>query len=97
MSVVIGYTFADEGLLEEALESAGSGVRVVGETKRVCEAGNRELAVVGEGVMELVLRDQCYLFRIPEGEFFFFLFLFVSFCLFRLVMFDWELMIGLTS
>jgi hypothetical protein len=67
-ATVLGYTFRDEDLLEEALESVGSGVLVVGASRRVCEAGNRELGVVGEAVMGLVLRDQCYLFRIPQGE-----------------------------
>jgi hypothetical protein len=67
-ATVLGYTFRDEDLLEEALESVGSGVLVVGASRRVCEAGNRELGVVGEAVMGLVLRDQCYLFRIPQGD-----------------------------
>ena len=68
-AAILCYEFRDEDLLEEALESGGSGVRVVGRSKRVCERGNRELETVGEAVMGLVLRDQCYLLRIPGGEF----------------------------
>jgi hypothetical protein len=68
MAAVLQYAFQDADLLEEALESAGSGVVVVGRARRECLRGNLEMGAVGEGVVRLVLREQCYLFRIPEGE-----------------------------
>ena len=55
-------------LLEEALESPGSGVNCVGKSHRHFSDGNRGLANVGEMVMKLVLTDQCYLFKVPDGK-----------------------------
>jgi hypothetical protein len=69
MARVVGYVFRSEDLPEEALESVGSGVEVVGQTGRLCERGNGDLGEVGEAVMGLVLQDQCYVLMIPEGEF----------------------------
>jgi hypothetical protein len=46
-AAVLDYKFHDEDLMEEELESAGSGVRVLGRSKRVCEMGNRELMGMG--------------------------------------------------
>lgn len=68
MAAIIQYQFRNPDLLEEALESQNSGVVVVGKSHRLCLDGNRHLAFVGEAVMKLVLKDQCYLFLIPEGE-----------------------------
>lgn len=39
----------------------------VGTSHRHFNDGNRGLANVGAAVMKLVLRDQCYLFKIPDG------------------------------
>jgi hypothetical protein len=59
MIPLLGYKFQDADLLEEALESIRSEVLVVGKLKRMRETGNRELGIVGEEVMRLVLRDRC--------------------------------------
>ena len=67
METVIQYNFQNPDLLEEALESPGSGVVVVGKHNRVCEEGNKGLAIVGESVMKMVLKDQCYLFKVHES------------------------------
>jgi hypothetical protein len=56
-------------LLEEALESYGSGVIVVGKSKRVCEGGNSELARVGESLVCCVLRADGYMYRMTDDEF----------------------------
>lgn len=64
---IIGYRFNDPDVLEEALESPGSGVTCVGERHRYFTDGNLGLAAVGWAVMELDLRDQCYLYKIPPG------------------------------
>lgn len=58
----------DVDLLEEALESPGSGVTCVGKSHRHFLDGNAGLARVGEATMRLALRDQCYLFKIPKGK-----------------------------
>ena len=67
MQDILEYYFKDVDLLEEALESEGSGVTVVGQSGREFSEGNRELAKVGKTVMKLVLRDQCYLFRVHKS------------------------------
>jgi len=64
----LDYKFLNPALLEEALESPGSGVVVVGDSNRRCPEGNTGLARVGLSVMKLVLRDQCYLFNILESK-----------------------------
>src|SRR5688572_2201479 len=46
------YRFSNPDLLEEALETPGSGVVSVGATCRMCADGNFALARVGEGVCE---------------------------------------------
>ena len=66
---ILGYQFRDVDLLEEALESPGSGVTCVGTSHRHFLDGNTGLANVGGTVMKLVLREQCYLFQIPQGMF----------------------------
>lgn len=63
----IRYVFKNPDLLEEALESPGSGVTCVGKSHRHFEDGNRGLAKVGQSAMKLLLRDQYYLFQLPEG------------------------------
>lgn len=68
-AAILGYTFRDEDLLEEALESYGSGVIVVGKSKRVCESGNSELARLGESLVCCVLRADGYMYRMTDGEF----------------------------
>lgn len=65
---IIGYTFQNPDLLEEALETPGSGISCVGASCRNFYDGNGDLAKVGARVMELVVRDQCYIFKVPEGE-----------------------------
>ena len=65
---IIGYNFRNVDLLEEALESVGSGVVTVGKSHRNCSDGNIDLAVVGDATMTLILRDQCYLFKISKSE-----------------------------
>jgi hypothetical protein len=65
---IVTKTGIEEGfLLEEALESQGSGKVVVGKSHRLCLDGNTGLGLVGEAVMKLVLKDQCYLFNTPKG------------------------------
>ena len=68
VQAILGHVFRNVDLLEEALESPGSGVTVVGKTQRHFLDGNRGLAKVGEAVMTLVLRDQCYLFYMTESK-----------------------------
>ncbi|RDL32944.1 uncharacterized protein BP5553_08383 [Venustampulla echinocandica] len=68
IQTIIQYTFKNPDLLEEALESPNSGVTCVGQSHRHFEDGNRGLAKVGQSAMKLLLRDQCYLFQIPEGD-----------------------------
>ena len=68
IQVILQYEFTNPDLLEEALESPGSGVNCVGKSHRHFSDGNRGLANVGEMLMKLVLTDQCYLFKIPEGK-----------------------------
>jgi hypothetical protein len=67
MGAIIQYKFKNPDLLEEALESQGSGKVVVGKSHRLCLDGNTGLGLVGEAVMKLVLKDQCYLFNTPKG------------------------------
>jgi hypothetical protein len=67
---IIAYKFRDVDLLGEALESEGSGMATVGKNQRHFLDGNKGLAKVGEVAMTLVLRDQCYLFRVHEGKHF---------------------------
>jgi len=68
MQIILQYQFTNTDLLEEALESPGSGVSCVGDSHRHFTDGNRGLANAGEAVMKLVLKDQAYLFKIPEGK-----------------------------
>lgn len=68
IQVILQYEFTNPDLLEEALESPGSGVNCVGKSHRHFSDGNRGLANVGEMVMKLVLTDQCYLFKVPDGN-----------------------------
>jgi hypothetical protein len=65
---IIGYQFQDGDLLEEALESEGSGVTCVGKSHRHFANGNASLASVGATVMKLALREQCYFFQIRQGK-----------------------------
>ena len=69
---LIGYHFVQPwglAVLEEALESPGSGVMTVGGVQylRRTQEGNKSFAKVGEAVMLLVLQDQCYGFSCSEG------------------------------
>ena len=66
---ILRYTFQNGDLLEEALESPGSGMTCVGKTYRRCEEGNKQLAKVGKKVLKLVILDQCYTFRISKSAF----------------------------
>ncbi|KAL5314549.1 hypothetical protein ACEPPN_017189 [Leptodophora sp. 'Broadleaf-Isolate-01'] len=65
---ILRYTFSNGDLLEEALESPGSGITCVGKTYRRCEEGNKHLAKVGKKVLKLVILDQCYTFRITNEK-----------------------------
>jgi hypothetical protein len=67
VATIIGYQFRDMNLLEEALESPDSG-DVCGEDPQTFSRWNAGLAKVGDEVMRLVLREQCCLFKIPEGK-----------------------------
>jgi len=62
------YTFRNPSLLEEALESRGSGVTVVGNKSRAIPDGNLGLASVGKRSLELLLANQAYTFRLTKGE-----------------------------
>lgn len=68
IQAILQYEFTNPDLLEEALESPGSGINCVGKSHRHFSDGNRGLANVGEMVMKLVLTDQYYLFKIPDGK-----------------------------
>ncbi|KAG4433972.1 hypothetical protein IFR05_010552 [Cadophora sp. M221] len=68
IETILRYTFANGDLLEEALESPGSGITCVGKTYRRCEEGNKHLAKVGKKVLKLVILDQCYTFRISKQK-----------------------------
>ncbi len=70
IQVILQHEFKNPDLLEEALESPDSGVSCVGKSHRHFADGNRGLANIGDLVMNLVLKDQCYLFAIPDGKFF---------------------------
>lgn len=60
---ILQYRFRNPDLLEEALESSGSGFVCVGGSNRVCVDGNKGLCRVGESVMRVVGEDGCYLFK----------------------------------
>lgn len=66
----LGYEFEDANLLEEALESEGSGVGSVGqgEKMRTFARGNVGLARVGGMVVRFVQEDVAYRARISEGK-----------------------------
>ena len=68
LECVLSYKFKDPDLLEEALESPGSGVTCTNNGRRRFLDGNRSMANVGDAVMRLVLKDQLYLYHVPEGE-----------------------------
>ncbi|KAL3422214.1 RNase [Phlyctema vagabunda] len=67
---VLSYEFRTPELLEEALESPGSGITSVGEGERYRHFldGNEDLAGVGGAVIKMVLMDSCYLSQISKGE-----------------------------
>ena len=66
---VLNYTFRNPSLLEEALESPGSGVTVVGSESRAIPDGNLGLASVGKKLLELILADQAYTLRLTKSMF----------------------------
>ncbi|RFU28204.1 hypothetical protein B7463_g8137, partial [Scytalidium lignicola] len=68
IETIIQYHFRDPDLLEEALESPGSGITCVGSSHRHLDDGNRGFSIVGEAAMKLVLKDQCYLFQVSNGD-----------------------------
>jgi hypothetical protein len=65
---IIKYEFRDPDILEEALESPGSGISCVGNSHRVIRNGNTWLAAVGSRVIELVLIDQYYDADVDYGK-----------------------------
>ena len=67
----LGYDFEDPNLLEEALESKGSGVGNVGQgdKMRTFERGNQGLSRVGDMVNRLVQADLAYRARKSEGSY----------------------------
>lgn len=54
---VVGYDFKDRNLLSEAITAAGS---IVGAGSRHFPDGNKRLAVLGDGVLRLVLAEDWY-------------------------------------
>ncbi|KAG9230839.1 hypothetical protein BJ875DRAFT_471050 [Amylocarpus encephaloides] len=68
MQNILRYEFRNPDLLEEALESPGSGIACVGQSKRHCVKGNKQLAIVGRSVIKLVLRDLCYALSTPKDD-----------------------------
>ncbi|KAH8813122.1 ribonuclease III domain-containing protein [Xylogone sp. PMI_703] len=68
IETIIQYHFQDPDLLEEALESPGSGITCVGLSHRHLDDGNRGFSIIGEAAMKLVLKDQCYLFHVSNGD-----------------------------
>lgn len=64
---ILDYKFREIDLLEEALETKGNGIIVVGSTNRKCPLGNRSLAEVGRAIIELIIRDQIYLLTMSKG------------------------------
>ncbi|KAF7863863.1 hypothetical protein EAF04_006828 [Stromatinia cepivora] len=64
----LSYRFTNSDILEEALETPKNGVTCVGKTRRICMDGNEGMAKLGEMVMRLVLREQYYLFSIPDAQ-----------------------------
>lgn len=61
------YAFRNPALLEEALESCGSGVTVVGNGTRAIQDGNLGLAAVGERSLKLMFEQQAYERRLTIG------------------------------
>ncbi|TGO11803.1 hypothetical protein BTUL_0101g00240 [Botrytis tulipae] len=68
MQSFLSYTFINPDILEEALETPKNGVTCVGKSMRICLDGNEGLAKLGEMVIRLVMREQFYLFSIPEVQ-----------------------------
>ncbi|KAF7960838.1 hypothetical protein EAE96_000510 [Botrytis aclada] len=64
----LSYTFTNPDILEEALETPKNGVTCVGKSMRICLDGNEGLAKLGEMAIRLVMREQFYLFSIPEVQ-----------------------------
>ncbi|KAM0149418.1 hypothetical protein ACHAPG_009433 [Botrytis cinerea] len=64
----LSYTFNNPDILEEALETPKNGVTCVGKSMRICLDGNEGLAKLGETAIRLVMREQFYLFSIPEAS-----------------------------
>ena len=69
VQIIIAYEFINPDLLEEALESPKSGVAVVGSGRRSIPDGNAGMSALGHSLMEFILMHQCYIFRIPAGEY----------------------------
>jgi hypothetical protein len=68
IQTILYYQFKTPDLLEEALESPGSGVTATANGKRRFLDGNKGLAIVGEGVMKLMLKDLAYLYHMDERK-----------------------------
>ncbi|KAK4692495.1 hypothetical protein P7C71_g4727, partial [Lecanoromycetidae sp. Uapishka_2] len=64
---IIGHTFANQLLLWEALQAAGSPVHMVG-TRRL-DNGNKRLAVLGDTVLQLALVEDWYEGNTPRGHY----------------------------
>ncbi|KAJ3958398.1 hypothetical protein N0V92_005040 [Colletotrichum tropicale] len=63
---IIGYTFGDRDRLWEALQGKGSLVTQIG--GRQVRDNNRKMAMVGDGVITLVIRKDAYIDdRLPKG------------------------------
>lgn len=69
IEAMLGYQFQHAQILEEALESEGSGVVGVGEgrSKRDCARGNRGLARLGEAVLRAAQEDIGFRARLEGG------------------------------
>lgn len=55
---IIGYTFNDTSIVWEAMQAAGSGVRLVG-NRRIPD-GNKRLAVLGDTILKLAIIEEWY-------------------------------------
>ncbi|KAI8213938.1 hypothetical protein K4K52_003036 [Colletotrichum sp. SAR 10_76] len=64
---IIGYTFGDRDRLWEALQGKGSLVTQIG--GRQVRDNNRKMAMVGDGVITLVIRKDAYIDdHLPKGH-----------------------------
>lgn len=63
---IINYTFTDPTGAWEALQAAGSGVRLSG-NRRITNDGNKRLALKGDAWIRLIVVEYCYEQNIARG------------------------------